>query len=108
MATMPSRARRVLARAGIAVLPLVALFAMAQPAAACSGAVPDGVTEEQLLRKDLRHAYAAIVGRLIEVRPVGPQVPSSDSDGSFHPAPTFTTASSGFLRESGGYGAGAW
>jgi hypothetical protein len=73
MATMASRARRALVRAGIAVLPLVVLLVVAQPAAACAIVLPDGVTEEERFRKDLRRTYAAIVGRLIEVRPVGPQ-----------------------------------
>jgi len=68
---MASRAQRALARAGIAVLPLVVLLGVAQPAAACSQAIAPGTNEEEALRKDLRRADAAIVGRLIEVRPVG-------------------------------------
>ncbi len=70
---MPSRAPRTFARAGIALLPLLLLLGVAQPAAACAIVLPDGVTEEERFRKDLRRTYAAIVGRLIEVRPVGPQ-----------------------------------
>ena len=73
MATMTSRARRALAGAGIAVLALAVLLGVAQPAAACSRALPEGTTVDELHRQDLRRAYAAIVGRLIEVRPVGPQ-----------------------------------
>ncbi len=71
MATMRSRARRVLARVGIAVLALVVLLGVAQPAAACSYGLPDGTTVDELQRKEYRRADAAIVGRLIEVRPVG-------------------------------------
>lgn len=71
MATMASRARRALARAGIGVLALVVLLGVAQPAAACSLALPEGTTVDELHRLDLRRADAAIVGRLIEVRPVG-------------------------------------
>lgn len=70
---MPSHAPKALARAGIAVLPLVVLLAVAQPAAACAIVVPDGVTEEELFKKHARRAYAAIVGRLVAIRPVGPQ-----------------------------------
>ncbi len=69
---MPSLARRALVRAGLAVLPLVVLLGVVQPAAACSIALPDGVTEEELFRKEVRRTYAAIIGRLIEVRPLGP------------------------------------
>jgi hypothetical protein len=68
---MASRARRALARAGIAVVALVVLLGVAQPAAACSMALPEGTTVDELQRKDYRRAYAAILGRLIEVRPVG-------------------------------------
>ena len=68
---MASRARR-LAPAGIAVLALVALLGVAQPAAACSIGVPEGMTWDEVNRKELRRAYGAVVGRLIEVRPVGP------------------------------------
>src|SRR5918998_1193296 len=71
MATMASSAGSALARTGIALLVLVVLLAVAQPAAACSRGVPEGTTVEELQRKDYRRAYAAIVGRLIEVRPVG-------------------------------------
>ena len=68
---MASRAGSALARTGIALLVLVVLLAVAQPAAACSRGVPEGTTVDELHRKDYRRAYAAIVGRLIEVRPVG-------------------------------------
>ena len=68
---MASRAQSPLACAGLAVLALVVLLGVAQPAAACSRGVPDGTTVEELHTKDYRRAYAAIVGRLIEVRPVG-------------------------------------
>ena len=70
---MASRAWRALVRVGIAVLAVVVLLVVAQPAAACSRALPEGTTVDELHRQDLRRAYAAIVGRLIEVRPVGPQ-----------------------------------
>ena len=81
---MTSHARSALAGAGIVLLALVVLLGVAQPAAACSRALPEGTTVDELHRKDYRRAYAAIVGRLIEVRPVGPQeeifpnVPSAD------------------------------
>ncbi len=68
---MRSRARRTLARVGIAVLALVVPLAVAQPAAACSYGLPDGTTIDESNRRDYRRADAAIVGRLIEVRPVG-------------------------------------
>ncbi len=68
---MVSQARRTLARAGIAVLALVVLLAVAQPAAACTFGLPEGTTVDELQRKDYRRADAAIVGRLLEVRPVG-------------------------------------
>ncbi len=69
---MASLSRRALAQGGIAVLPLVVVLGVAHPAAACSGFLPEG-DEEALFREDLRRADAAIVGRLIEVRPVGSQ-----------------------------------
>lgn len=68
---MASRARSALAGAGVALLALVALLGVAQPAAACSFALPEGTTVKELNRKNYRRADAAIVGRLIEVRPVG-------------------------------------
>jgi hypothetical protein len=71
MATMASRAPSALAGAGIALLALLVLLGVARPAAACSRALPEGTTVEELNRKDYRRAYAAIVGRLIEVRLVG-------------------------------------
>ena len=74
---MASPARSALARAGIALLALVVLLGVAQPAAACSSVLPEGTTVEELQRKDYRRAYAAIVGRLVEVRPVG----SPDAEG---------------------------
>jgi hypothetical protein len=71
MAAMASRARSELAGAGIALLALVVLLGVAQPAAACSYALPEGTTVKESIRNDYRRADAAIVGRLIEVRPVG-------------------------------------
>ena len=71
MATMASRAPSALAGAGIALLALLVLLGVARPAAACSGALPEGTTVGELNRNDYRRADAAIVGRLIEVRPVG-------------------------------------
>ena len=68
---MTSHARSALAGTGIVLLALVVLLGVAQPAAACSRALPEGTTVNELHRKDYRRAYAAIVGRLIEVRPVG-------------------------------------
>lgn len=71
MATMASRARRALACAAITVVALVVLLGMARPAAACSMVLPEGTTMDELNRSNLRRADAAIIGRLIEVRPVG-------------------------------------
>ena len=68
---MASRARSALAGAGITLLALLVLLGVAQPAAACSTILPEGKTVEDLNRKEYRRAYAAIVGRLVEVRPVG-------------------------------------
>ena len=68
---MAFRAASALARVAVALLALVVLLGVAQPAAACSRGVPDGTSVEELLRKDYRRAYAAIVGRLIEIRPLG-------------------------------------
>ena len=68
MTTMACGAQRALGRAGIAVVALVVLLSVAQPAAACSRIAPENPEEQ--LREDLRRADAAIVGRLIEVRPV--------------------------------------
>ncbi len=65
---MASGAQRALGRAGVAVVGLVMLLSIAQPAAACTRIAPENPEEQ--LREDLRGADAAIVGRLIEVRPV--------------------------------------
>jgi hypothetical protein len=65
---MASGAQRALARAAIAIVALVVLLSVAQPATACSRFAPENPEEQ--LREDLRRADAAIVGRLIEVRPV--------------------------------------